>query len=52
MFTEIIIYLRETAQICVRLARACPDRATSLGLEEVAADMMVKANELENLQLE
>lgn len=49
---EIIKYLRETAQTCVSLARACPRRASALGLEEVAADMMAKAEELEELKLE
>lgn len=52
MISEIIKYLRETAQTCVSLARACPHRATALGLEEVAADMMAKAKELEELKLE
>lgn len=52
MIAEIIKYLRETAQTCVSLARACPHRASALGLEEVAADMMAKAKELEELKLE
>jgi len=52
MLSEIIKYLREMAQTCITLARACPHRATALGLEEVAADMMAKAKELEDLELE
>jgi len=52
MISEIIKYLRDTAQTCVRLSRACPDRATSLALEEVAVDLMAKAKELEELKLE
>lgn len=52
MISEVIKYLRETAQMCVSLARACPHRATALGLEEVAADMMAKAKELEVLNLD
>jgi hypothetical protein len=52
MISEIIKYLREIAQTCVSLARACPHRATALGLEEIAADMMAKAKELEEFKLE
>jgi hypothetical protein len=44
---DTVIYLREIAQKCARLARACPHRATSHGLEEVATDLMAKARELE-----
>jgi hypothetical protein len=44
---DTITYLREIAQTCTRLARACPHRATSHGLEEVATDLMAKAHELE-----
>ena len=51
MIAELIRYLRESAQTCIRLARACPDLATSHGLEELAADLMAKAKELEDLQL-
>jgi hypothetical protein len=47
MSFEVIRYLCETAQTCVRLARACPHQATSHGLEEVAVDLMAKAQELE-----
>ena len=47
MITETITYLRAIAQTCVRLARTCPDAATSHGLEEVAVDLMAKAQELE-----
>jgi hypothetical protein len=46
---DIVRYLRETAQTCTRLARACPHLATAHGLEEVAVDLMAKAQELERL---
>ena len=45
--TETIKYLREIAHTCTRLARACPDTATSHGLEEIAVDLMAKAQELQ-----
>lgn len=44
---NVVTYLRELAQTCTRLARACPHLATSHGLEEVAHDLMAKAQELE-----
>jgi hypothetical protein len=47
MMADTIKYLRETAQTCTRLARACPHLATAHGLEEVAVDLMAKAHELE-----
>jgi hypothetical protein len=50
MDAEVIHYLREIAQTCTRLARTCPHLATSHGLEEVAVDLMAKANELESLR--
>jgi len=37
------------AHICILLARACSDMATSRGLEEVAIDLMAKAKEIEEL---
>jgi hypothetical protein len=43
-----IEYLREIAQTCTRLARACPHLPTAHGLEEVAIDLMAKARELED----
>jgi hypothetical protein len=52
MFAQLVKYLRETAQRCVRLARNCPHRPTSIGLEEVATDLMAKAKELEELNLD
>lgn len=52
MISEIIKYLRETAQTCISLSRACTHRATAIGLEEVAADLMAKAKELEELKLD
>jgi hypothetical protein len=51
IMTEVVKYLRDIAQICTRLARACPDLPTSHGLEEVAIDLMTKAQELEQLYL-
>lgn len=48
MIPELTKYLRDLAQTCIRLARVCPHAATARGLEEVAADMMMKAQELEN----
>jgi hypothetical protein len=48
MMIDTVKYLREIAQTCTRLARACPYRATSHGLEEVAIDLMAKAKELEH----
>jgi hypothetical protein len=44
---DTVKYLREIAQTCTRLARACPHTATAHGLEEVAVDLMAKAQELE-----
>lgn len=48
MVPELITYLRELAQTCVRIARACPHKPSAHGLEEIATDLMVKAKELEN----
>jgi hypothetical protein len=45
-------YLRERAQKCVRLARECRDRATSLELEALSQDLMAKATEVEELLAE
>ena len=47
MMPELVKYLRDIAQTCTRLARACPDRGTSHGLEEMAVDLMAKAKEVE-----
>jgi hypothetical protein len=49
MIAEITNNLRSTAHTCILLARACPDMATSRGLEEVAIDLMAKAKEIEEL---
>jgi hypothetical protein len=49
MIGEITNYLRSMAQTCILLARACPDRPTSRGLEEVAIDLMAKAKEIQEL---
>jgi hypothetical protein len=40
-------YLRECAQECVRLARECPDRKTSLELQALSQELMAKATEVE-----
>lgn len=47
---EIIKYMRDLAQTCTRLARACPHLATAHGLEEIAVDLMAKAKELEDFR--
>lgn len=52
MIAQLVKYLRESAQACVRLARSCPHRPTSLDLEELATDLMAKAKELEDLNLD
>ena len=46
---EIVMYLRELAQPCVRCACACPRLPSSRGFEEVTMDLTVKAKELEDL---
>lgn len=45
---EVIKYLRDTAQACTRLARICPHAETANGLEEIAIDLMARAQELES----
>jgi hypothetical protein len=50
MLEELIKYLRDLAQTCTRLARACPHPPTSYGLEEIALDLMAKAKELEDIE--
>jgi hypothetical protein len=52
MIAQLVKYLRESAQACVRLARTCPHLSTSQGLVELAADLMGKAKELEELNLD
>lgn len=47
---DVIKYLRDLAQTCTRLARACPHLATAHGLEEIALDLMAKAKELEDFR--
>lgn len=42
-------FLREQAQRCVRLARACPDQATSHELEAMGIDLMEKAAQVDEL---
>jgi hypothetical protein len=48
MMIDTIKYLRDVAQCCTRLARNCPDVTTAHGLEEIAVDLMAKAQELEH----
>jgi hypothetical protein len=43
-------YLRELAQRCVGLARECPHLATAHGLEALAAQLMAKAAEVQELR--
>lgn len=52
MISETIKYLREMAEACVSLARACPHRATALRLDEIAADMTAKGKKLQDLKME
>jgi hypothetical protein len=52
MIAQLVKYLRESAQSCVHLARTCPHRPTTLGLEELTTDLMAKAKELEDLNLD
>ena len=47
MDAEIVAYLRDVAQTCVTFARSCPHVETAHGLEELAADLMAKALEVE-----
>jgi len=47
MVAEIVAYLRDVALICVKFSRACPHAETARGLEELAADLMVKASDIE-----
>jgi hypothetical protein len=42
-------YLREQARRCVELARNCPHTPTSHQLEAIAAELMDKATELDDL---
>ena len=52
MIAQLVKYLRESAQTCVRLSRTCPHLSTAQGLEELATDLMVKAKELEDFNLD
>jgi hypothetical protein len=47
MHADTATLLRDMAQACIRLARNCPHRETSVGLEEVAVNLTAKAEELE-----
>jgi len=52
MIAQLVKYLRESAQSCVDLARGCPHLSTSQGLEDLATDLMAKATELDNLNMD
>ena len=52
MIAQFVKYLRETAQSCVDLARVRPHLSTSHGLEVLATDLMAKAKELEDLNMD
>ena len=41
--------IREQANLCVKLARDCPDAATSHRLEVIGTELMLKAEELDGL---
>jgi len=43
----IVAYLRDVAHTCIVFARGCPHVETAHGLEELAADLMAKALEVE-----
>ena len=47
MDAGIVAYLRDVAQTCITFARTCPHVETAHGLEELAADLMAKALEIE-----
>jgi hypothetical protein len=49
MDINVITYLRDAAQRCIKLARDCPHVQTHHRLEELAAELMAKALELANL---
>lgn len=49
MDTSVVTYLRDVAHRCVQLARDCPHIQTQQDLDELAAELMEKALELENL---
>ncbi len=42
-------YLREQAQLCVQLARDCPDAPISHQLEAIGLDLMLRAAEIDVL---
>jgi hypothetical protein len=49
MDISVVTYLGDLAHRCVRLARNCPHIQTQHGLEELAAELMAKALEIEDL---
>jgi hypothetical protein len=49
MIPETVKYLRDLAQTCIRISRVCPHPATAHSLEEIAADLMGKATEIEHI---
>jgi hypothetical protein len=50
MDLEMVKYLRECALTCSRLARTCPHLPTAHELEGLAAELMAKAEQFEQLQ--
>ena len=46
---EIVPCLREQANFCIKLSRKCSDLVASHKFEEIGTDLMLKAEELENL---
>jgi hypothetical protein len=49
MDISVVTYLRDVAHRCVQLARNCSQIQTQHSLEELAAELMAKALEIENL---
>jgi len=47
MDIQLIEYLRAVAHRCIALARDCPHAQTSHALEELAAEFMAKALEMQ-----
>jgi hypothetical protein len=46
----VVTYLRDVVHRCVQLARDCLHIQTQRGLDELAAELMEKALEIENLR--
>jgi hypothetical protein len=50
MSSDVVEYLRQLALTFIRLARDCPHSPTAQELEALAADLMEKAKQLEELR--